>query len=106
MGKKRNWMQGDTYELPVILKDQNGLLDIALIAEVEFMFNGLRKLYPEQVSYDAKAGVFIVPFTQEETLSMNGKVKRQSRIVFVDGTVKGTDVYYEDVTESLSKVVL
>ena len=106
--KKLKIVQGNTYEgIEVILKDEDGqLIEGRFCEKVEFMFNGLRKMYPDEVTYDSEKGVFVVPFTQEETFSMHEPLKYQARPYFIGGGVKGTKVYQTSVEESLSKEVL
>lgn len=102
-----NFLQGDTYNLPVSLSDKDGLLDVSLISEVEFMFGNIRKLYPNDVTYDEVKGVFYIPLSQQETFSMiNNEIECQARVKFNGGSVKGTRIIKMRVMDSISKAVL
>lgn len=99
-------VQGDAFTMPVILRDRNGLLDVAAVARVEFMFGDLRKVYPDGVSYDGDRGVFLIPFSQEETFALRGAPRCQARVQLLNGSVHGTAPCRARVEESISKEVL
>ena len=100
--------QGDAYQLPVTLKDENGLINVDLISAVEFRFGDIRKVYPNEVTYDSDRGVFLVPLTQTDTFSLkNDPVECQARIKFQSsGDVRGTGTLSLNLQKALSKVVL
>lgn len=84
--------QGDAFELPVAIFINGSRADIRDIEAVEFRVGGVRKLYPENVGYDADAGYFRVPLTQEETLEFpkDGYVQLDVRVKFAGGSVIGS----------------
>ena len=100
--------QGESYVLPVILKDMDlQLLDIEAIASAEFTFGTVRKLYPGDVDYDGEKGVFQVPLSQEDTFQFrNGAVECQARVKLQGGAVLDTGIRLYGLQCALSKVVL
>lgn len=91
--KRQEISPGEYYEKEVILRDQIGPIDISAVSGVEFTFGPVRKLYPQQVSYNGQKGAFTVRFDAKEAGQLLGVTQYQARIVFADGSVKGTDIY-------------
>lgn len=82
--------QGDAYSIPVIVKIDGDPINIADVSEVEFMLNGVRKMYPDSVSYDAVENAFMLPITQEESFAFPvGSVMLDVRVKFNGGNVEG-----------------
>lgn len=100
------FVQGNTYELPVKLSYKEGVIDGQMVSEAEFTFGAIRKMYPDEVTYDAERQAFIVPLSQCETFLLQGNVKYQARVKFTDGAVKGTRIGCSKVYDSISKAVL
>lgn len=88
-----NIKQGDSYYLPIDLNENDVDIVIDDIDCVEFYVGGIRKLYPDNVSYNSETREFLVPLTQEDTLSWeaNTLLKLDIRVKYSDGTVKGID---------------
>jgi len=105
MGLRR----GNTYNLEIRILIDGLALTAGDVNVVEFMFDDLRKVYSETsldgVTFDTDH--FIIPFTQEETFSLNKKsIQYQARIKFTNGDVKGTPVKTANIYESLSQEVI
>ena len=84
--------QGDAYALPVAITLDNSTIDIADIDTVEFQLGeGIRKLYPGDVTYDPADLYFYVPLTQDETFSLpaDEAVQLDVRVKFTGGDVLG-----------------
>lgn len=98
--------QGNTYNLPIALKIGDKAVTDKDVKKVEFMFGDVKKVYPGEATFNSDN--FIVPLTQEETFSFLPQViyKYHARILFNDGSVKGTDPVEFTVIESNSKEVL
>ncbi len=99
--KQQKLSPADRFEVPVILRDCAGLMNPAAISGVEFMFGPVRKRYPQDVSYDARTGVFRVPFSAQQAAQLSGRVPAQARIVFADGSVKATDISMWNMPECM-----
>lgn len=101
--------QGDAFALPVEVRLADGGINIADIESVEFMFNDIRKVYPQDARYDAVDGLFYVPLTQQDTFSFpaDETALLDIRVHFVGGDVLGIQqkqpIYVYDAT---SEVVL
>ena len=79
--------QGDAYALPIQIK-----LNGEDVEAAEFCLgDGLRKLYPGDVSYEAGDNTFYLPLTQSDTFSFpaNGSVSLDIRVKFTGGDVIG-----------------
>lgn len=101
--------KGDGYSLSVRIRIDGANLGTSGVDIVEFMFDDIRKVYggtsTDGVTFDTDH--FVVPFTQEETFSLNKKtVQYQARVKFDTGEVKGTAIKVNNVYGSLSKEVL
>ena len=102
-------MQGDSYNLPVdVVNDENIVVTPADVVDVEISIGSLRKTYAAgDITYNANAGQWIFPLTQEETFKMIPcRVKVQIRFKWFDGSIEGADLGYIDILESMSKEVL
>lgn len=97
-------MQGNTYSLPIRLKMGGNFITPEDVSRVEFTFGKIVKYYPEDVTY--ADGKFLVPLTQDDTFSLAGRIKYQTRVLFEDGRLKSSPVCEGDVSISISKVVL
>ena len=90
--------QGDAYSIPVSITVDGDTVNaetIALIETVEFMVGeGIRKVYPGDVTFDYENSVFLVPVTQDETFALEDgdRISFDVRVGFVGGDVVGTKV--------------
>lgn len=98
--------QGDTYELPVVLKRSGELVTPESVASIEFIFGTLRKRYPDEVLYDAESGAYIVVLSQEETFAFCSELSYYALVEGMDGTVEPSCTRTVNVEQSLSKEVL
>jgi len=101
--------KGDTYNLPVTITISGSALGIDGVDTIEFMFDTIRKVYSDSsldgVTFDTDH--FVVPLTQEETFSLQGRiVNYQARVKFDTGQVKGSAIKTANLFDSLSKEVL
>ena len=97
-------MQGDTYILPITLRMSGSIVTPEDVSRIEFTFGKVVKHYPEDVSHDGNR--YLVSLSQEDTFSLAGRVKYQTRVLFADGRVKSSPVCEGDVSISISKAVL
>ena len=67
----------------------------------------LGKIYPGDVSYDAEAGRWLVPFTEAETRLFRPRsdVYMDTRITLADGTIPTTEIAHFCVAETLFEAV-
>lgn len=105
--------QGDAYNLPVRVIINGETVtedDLALLDSVEFSAGeGIRKVYPEDATFDAENDVFLVPLTQEETFKLDeGEcLPVDVRVKFLGGDVVGTKIMPKlRVLDALSEEVL
>lgn len=102
--------QGDAYKLPLELKFNGELLAISDIETVEvYIGPDIRKTYPGDIDYDAGSQKFYVPFTQDETFSLeaNSGVSVDIRVKFSGGDVIGIQrMITLAVYDATSEVVL
>ena len=88
--------QGDAYNIPVSITVDGETVNgetVELIETVEFMLSeDIRKVYPEDVTFDSVNNVFLVPVSQEETFAMEDgeKIPLDIRVGFSSGDVIGT----------------
>lgn len=88
--------QGDAYAVPVsITVDGESITaeTLSLIDTVEFMVGeGIRKVYPGDVTFDYENSVFLVPVTQDETFALEDgdRISMDIRVGFASGDVIGT----------------
>ncbi len=100
---------GDSYSLSLKIRVEGAVLGVSGVSTVEFMFDDIRKVYggtsTDGITYVTDH--FVIPFTQEETFSLDKKtIQYQARIKFDTGEIKGTTIRTTNVYESLSKEVL
>lgn len=84
--------QGDAYALPIQIRLNGELIGVEDVEAAEFCLgDGLRKLYPGEVSYEAGDNTFYLPLTQADTFSFpaNGSVSLDIRVKFTGGDVIG-----------------
>lgn len=84
--------QGDAYALPIQIRLNGELIGVEDVEAAEFCLgDGLRKLYPGDVSYEAGDNTFYLPLTQSDTFSFpaNGYVSLDIRVKFTGGDVIG-----------------
>ena len=84
--------QGDAYALPIQIRLNGELIGVEDVEAAEFCLgDGLRKLYPGDVSYEAGDNTFYLPLTQSDTVSFpaNGSVSLDIRVKFTGGDVIG-----------------
>ena len=77
--------QGNTYKLKATIDT-----DLSRIDKIVFQFNEVQKKYlsDEESDVTLENGVFIVPLTQEDTLSLGDMVNAEVAVKFQDGSVK------------------
>ena len=84
--------QGDAYALPIQIRLNGELIGVEDVEAAEFCLgDGLRKLYPGDVSYEAGDNTFYLPLTQSDTFSFpaTGSVSLDIRVKFTGGDVIG-----------------
>lgn len=101
--------KGDGYSLSILIRIDGAILGTSGVSLIEFMFDDIRKVYggssTDGITFDTDH--FIIPFTQEETFSLDTKtIQYQARVKFTTGEVKGTTIKTINIYESLSKEVL
>ena len=101
--------QGDAYALPIQIRLNGELIGVEDVEAAEFCLgDGLRKLYPGDVSYEAGDNTFYLPLTQSDTFSFpaNGSVSLDIRVKFTGGDVIGvlrpeTQAVYDAASEAV-----
>ena len=100
--------QGNTYQLPVRVRLDGELVtpENAAVVEVAFDSNGAKvlKTYPDGVNFENDR--FILPLSQADTFALQGKLRYQIRVLFMDGSVKSSEIITGAVKDSISKAVL
>ena len=95
--------QGNTYELICVTKDK---INIEEVSKVIFQFNDIEKVYTTEIGETSDVtyedGKFIVPLSQEETLSLKKTVEYEMAIKFTDDNVKRSEV---KTTNSLYTII-
>ena len=84
--------QGDAYGIPLEIKLNGTALTATDVETVEvYVGDSIRKLYPDEITYNETLGSFIVPVTQEETFTLpeGETVRVDVRVRFVGGGVLG-----------------
>ena len=89
------FLKGNTYVLPVKLKQKDGSdIDITTVAKAQFVFGNIEKFYGTEdgdVEFNEDSGAFIVRLSEQDTLDLeSGVVEWQARVMFNDGSVNGT----------------
>lgn len=102
--------QGDAYGIPLDIQLNGEALTAADVEQVEvFVGDGIRKLYPGQITYSDTLGCFVVPVTQEETFTLpeGETVRVDVRVQFPGGMVLGVvDELKVKVADAISEEVL
>lgn len=100
-------MQGDAYAVPFVIRQGGTAVTPQMVTAVELTIGTLSRVWPGEVSYDAKKGQWLFPLTQEQTMAFaEGKVPTQVRVKFVDDRVVGAQGGAINVVESASKGVI
>jgi len=102
-------LQGNTYELPIQIKDSEGnFVTPEMIKKASFTFGKIEKNYGEldNVYYDYYQNAWILPLTENETFILKDEVKWQVRFLFIDETIDGTLPKTEYVYSSINKKIL
>lgn len=109
-------MQGNSYELAVRVAANCGaeVVKAADVRRVQFVFvaGGLtvEKFYEAdgsgEVEWSDEISMFLVPLSESETMGFESVVKWQVRVVFLDGSVKGTRPKSEYLYDSITERVL
>lgn len=100
-------LQGNTYELPIQIKDPNGnIITPDMITKGQFIVGDYEKFYPEEVEWDTNKKAFIVSLTEQETFDLQGTIEWQSRFVFTNGQIDGTQPRKENVYKSITKTLI
>lgn len=84
--------QGDAYALPIQIRLNGELINADDVETVEFCLgDDIRKLYPDDVTYEPGDNTFYLPLTQDDTFSFpaNGSVTIDIRVKFTGGDVIG-----------------
>lgn len=101
-------MRGDQYHIDFDIRDEDGKVRPADVAEIEFVIDSIIKHYPDDADYDSEDGVYQVYLTQEETFSLRSKVVPcQLRIKFAGSAdIVGVRLGCIEIVDSFSKAVL
>lgn len=100
-------MQGDALNFPVNIVLKGDKVVPNMVSAIEMTLGSVTKTYPEDITYDSKSSMWLLPLTQEDTFSLNVDVQvLQVRVKFTDDTVIGTDNTRLKVLSSRSKKVL
>ncbi|MBQ6756519.1 MAG: hypothetical protein IJP43_06210 [Oscillospiraceae bacterium] len=99
---------GDAYSVPIEILNNDEPLDLSAVDKVEIVINRLRKVYPEDMTYDETEGVFLFPLTQEQTFAMKTSVSSLDvRVKLTTGDVIGIrDFIKFQIVPALSSEVL
>lgn len=98
-------MQGDQYHLRIRILDKSGnAIDSNAAESVEFIVGGIRKVYPGDACFSD--GYWLVPMTQQETMTLKHRCDGQIRVKFAGGDVRGAILGPLLVSDSSSKEVL
>lgn len=85
--------KGNTYNLKVPIRFNNVPLKDTDISKAVFKFGEIQKEFPgESVSYDTDNSLFIVDFTQEDTLKLSDKVEYEVAVKFPSNQVVRSNV--------------
>lgn len=99
-------MQGDSYDIPFIIKKADGSVvrDVDVL-DVEIVLENLKKSVSEgQIRYED--GRWLFPLTQAESFRFTSAVKGQVRIKWLNGEVEGHKLDRVPLEYSRSKEVL
>lgn len=101
-------MQGDSYRLPIELKNADGTFVTGEeVKDLEVFVGTTRKmLSKDEIEFEPLENVFYVSLSQKETFMMRGDVSVQARILFLSGDVVGIDLGKLNFAQATSKVVM
>ena len=102
-------LQGNTYEIPIQIKDSNGeIVTPNDVNRVQFIFGDLEKFYEDGgvVTFDNETNCFVIPLTEEETFAMSGNIKWQVRVLYITNQIDGTKPKTENIYESITTTEL
>ena len=103
-------MQGDSYNFRVeIINSLGAAITPSDVSDIEITIGRVEKTYKKnEITFDKDTNKWIYHLSQKETFKFPARsfVKRQMRIVWLNGDVKGIELGDEYVNESESKVVL
>ncbi len=101
--------QGDAVLVPIEVKLNGEVLNVAEAETVEFFIGGFRKVWPGEAVYDEGDRCFYVPVSQEESFSWqeNANIAVDVRVKFRGGNVMGAEkLKYAFVVDAVSEVNL
>lgn len=102
--------QGDAYGIPLEIQLNGETLTDADVEKVEvFIGEGIRKLFPGQITYVSEIGCFSVQVTQEDTFTLpeGETIRVDVRVQFPGGMVLGViDTLKVKVANAISEEVL
>lgn len=100
-------LQGNTYELPIQIKDSSGnIITPDMITKAQFVIGKYEKFYGTDVTYDFLKKAFIIPLTEQETFDLKGTIEWQARFVFTTGQIDGTLPKKESVYNSITSTLI
>lgn len=72
MDKCFHIMQGDSYPIEFAFYDEETGKKItnSEVSKIEFILGNTRKIYPDVGKWDEENGVFLIPFSQEDTFKL------------------------------------
>nr|DAJ94290.1 MAG TPA: hypothetical protein [Caudoviricetes sp.] len=97
-------VQGDSYNLQLVIKNQGIPIDIDTVETVEIVLLNTRKTYPGKVMYED--GKFLFPLMQEETFCLPSICPIQVRVKLKGSDVIGSSIQTINVGTALSRSVL
>ena len=101
--------QGDECVIPVRILANGAPVPIEDVDCVEFRTGDVRKVYPDEVTYDPEEQVFLMRLLQEDTFSFpaDDSVQFDVRVKFKGGAVIGTQKVTIFITvDALSEEVI
>lgn len=85
--------KGNTYNLRVPIKLNGINLKDSDVTKVVFKFDEIKKEFPsDEVSYDSANGLFLITFSQEETLKLSDEIEYEVAVKLQDEQVIRSDV--------------
>lgn len=95
--------QGNTYQLKATID-----VNLSTIDKIIFQFNNVQKQYLSDEEGDVRLenGVFIIPLTQEDTLSLGEMVDCEVAVKFQDGSVKRSRIIEKIALDTIIEEVI
>lgn len=95
--------QGNTYQLKATIDT-----DLSRIDKIVFQFDSVKKQYLSDGTGEVQLdnGIFLVPLTQEDTLSLDELVNCEVAVKFQDGSVKRSRVIENLALDTIIEEVL